>query len=69
PVAEPGAARGERSRRGDEVGRELGRELGLGLGLVPQPRTIPYGRFGRRLPEPSPEAPRGRPDPYGGPGR
>ncbi|MFG2916919.1 GntR family transcriptional regulator [Kitasatospora sp. NPDC048298] len=47
PGADPGA---ERSRRGDEVGRELGRELGLGLGLVPQPRTVPYGRFGRRLP-------------------
>ncbi|MGW3075207.1 MULTISPECIES: GntR family transcriptional regulator [unclassified Kitasatospora] len=47
PGADPGA---ERSRRGDEVGRELGRELGLGLGLVPQPRTIPHGRFGRRLP-------------------
>ncbi|MET8543910.1 GntR family transcriptional regulator [Kitasatospora sp. NPDC004799] len=70
PAADPGAARAGRSRRGDEVGRELGRELGLGLGLVPQPRTLPYGRFGRRLPEqPPPEAPRGRPDPHAAPGR
>ncbi|MFE4396423.1 hypothetical protein ACFRPV_21590, partial [Kitasatospora sp. NPDC056808] len=64
-----GAARAERSRRSDEVGRELGRELGLGLGLVPQPRATPYGRFGRRLPEPPPEAPRGRSDPHAAPGR
>nr|BFD92326.1 hypothetical protein KitaXyl93_36860 [Kitasatospora sp. Xyl93] len=69
PGPEPGAARAERSRRGDEVGRELGRELGLGLGLVPQPRTLPYGRFGRRLAEPAPEAGRGRPDPHAAPGR
>ncbi|MFI2607928.1 GntR family transcriptional regulator [Kitasatospora sp. NPDC018619] len=67
PVA--GAAGAERGRRGDEVGRELGRELGLGLGLVPQPRTTPYGRFGRRLPEPPPEPPRGRSDPHAAPGR
>ncbi|MFB7125305.1 MULTISPECIES: GntR family transcriptional regulator [Streptomycetaceae] len=68
-AAGPGAARAERSRRSDEVGRELGRELGLGLGLVPQPRATPYGRFGRRLPEPPPEAPRGRSDPHAAPGR
>ncbi|MFE3499164.1 GntR family transcriptional regulator [Kitasatospora sp. NPDC059160] len=66
---EPGTARGGRSRRGDEVGRELGRELGLGLGLVPQPRWVPHTRFGRRLPEPPPEAPQGRPDPRPAPGR
>ncbi|MFJ6617500.1 GntR family transcriptional regulator [Kitasatospora sp. NPDC091335] len=69
PAAEPGAARGERSRRSDEVGRELGRELGLGLGLVPQPRVVSYGRFGRRLAEPPPEGPRGRPGPPAAPGR
>ncbi|MFE7529769.1 GntR family transcriptional regulator [Kitasatospora sp. NPDC057542] len=69
PAAGPGAGRVERSRRSDEVGRELGRELGLGLGLVPQPRVTPYGRFGRRLPGPPPEAPRGRPDPHAAPGR
>ncbi|MER7756552.1 GntR family transcriptional regulator [Kitasatospora sp. NPDC097643] len=61
--------RPEGLRRGEEVGRELGRELGLGLGLVPQPRSVPYGRFGRRLPEPPPEAPRGRSDPHRAPGR
>ncbi|MFD7584232.1 GntR family transcriptional regulator [Kitasatospora sp. NPDC059811] len=54
---------------GREVGRELGRELGLGLGLVPQPRSVPYGRFGRRLPEPPPDVPQGRPDPRPAPGR
>ncbi len=69
PAPGPGAAGGGRARRGDEVGRELGRELGLGLGLVPQPRSLSYGRFGRRLPEPAPEAPRGRPDPHAAPGR
>ncbi|MFD7906779.1 GntR family transcriptional regulator [Kitasatospora sp. NPDC059747] len=63
--AVPGTAR---PRRGEDVGRELGRELGLGLGLVPQPRSIPHGRFGRRLPEP-PEHPQGRPDPHRAPGR
>ncbi|MFF3073080.1 GntR family transcriptional regulator [Kitasatospora sp. NPDC057904] len=63
--AVPGTAR---ARRGEDVGRELGRELGLGLGLVPQPRSIPHGRFGRRLPEP-PEHPQGRPDPHRAPGR
>lgn len=67
--AESGAARAERSPRSAEVGRELGRELGLGLGLVPQPRATPYGGFGRRLPEPPPEAPRGRSDPHAAPGR
>ncbi|MEU3559298.1 GntR family transcriptional regulator [Kitasatospora sp. NPDC006786] len=66
--AGPGAARTGRTRSA-EVGRELGRELGLGLGLVPQPRTVPYGRFGRRLSEPPPEGPRGRPDPHAAPGR
>ncbi|MFD8750572.1 GntR family transcriptional regulator [Kitasatospora sp. NPDC059577] len=69
PAAEPGAARAERPPRGDEVGRELGRELGLGLGLVPQPRSVPYGRFGRRLSAPPPEAPQGRPGPHAAPGR
>ncbi|MEV7775167.1 GntR family transcriptional regulator [Kitasatospora sp. NPDC086791] len=69
PGAEPAAARAERPPRGDEVGRELGRELGLGLGLVPQPRSVPYGRFGRRLPPSPPETPRGRPDPHAAPGR
>ncbi|WP_063752501.1 GntR family transcriptional regulator [Streptomyces sp. NRRL S-350] len=69
PAPGPGAARGERARRSDELGRELGRELGLGLGLVPQPRSLSYGRFGRRLPEPPPEAPRGRSDPHAAPGR
>ncbi|MFE4977854.1 GntR family transcriptional regulator [Kitasatospora sp. NPDC056651] len=69
PAAEPAPARGERSRRSDEVGRELGRELGLGLGLVPQPRATAYGRYGRRLPEPPPEAPPGRPGPHATPGR
>ncbi|MEU9045120.1 MULTISPECIES: GntR family transcriptional regulator [unclassified Kitasatospora] len=69
PAADLGGARGERPLRGDEVGRELGRELGLGLGLVPQPRSVPYGRFGRRLPSSAPEAPRGRPDPHTAPGR
>ncbi|MFE6052121.1 GntR family transcriptional regulator [Kitasatospora sp. NPDC056446] len=69
PPAEPAAARGERLPRGAEVGRELGRELGLGLGLVPQPRSVPYGRFGRRLPPQPPEAPRGRSDPHSAPGR
>ncbi|MFF3001470.1 GntR family transcriptional regulator [Kitasatospora sp. NPDC057940] len=58
-----------RRRPGEEVGRELGRELGLGLGLVPQPRSVSYGRFGRRLPEPPPDAPQGRPDPRPAPGR
>ncbi|MFJ7273385.1 GntR family transcriptional regulator [Kitasatospora sp. NPDC098663] len=58
-----------RRRPGEEVGREHGRELGLGLGLVPQPRSVPYGRFGRRLPEPPPDAPQGRPDPRPAPGR
>ncbi|GAB7181988.1 GntR family transcriptional regulator [Kitasatospora sp. Ki12] len=68
--SEPGPARGGRPSRGDEVGRELGRELGLGLGLVPQPRSVPYGRLGRRLPPSAPpEAPRGRPDPHAAPGR
>jgi DNA-binding GntR family transcriptional regulator len=61
--------RDERPLRGDEVGRELGRELGLGLGLVPQPRSVPYGRFGRRLSSPPPEAQRGRSDPHTAPGR
>ncbi|MFJ2578356.1 GntR family transcriptional regulator [Kitasatospora aureofaciens] len=69
PSPAPGAAGQDRPRRGEDVGRELGRELGLGLGLVPQPRSIPYGRFGRRLPEPSPEHPQGRPDPHRAPGR
>ncbi|MER7583790.1 GntR family transcriptional regulator [Kitasatospora sp. NPDC097691] len=69
PVVEPGAARGERPLRGDEVGRELGRELGLGLGLVPQPRSVPHSRFGRRLPPAPPEAPLGRSDPHTAPGR
>lgn len=70
PPDEPGPAMPgtARPRRGDDVGRELGRELGLGLGLVPQPRSIPHGRFGRRLPEP-PEHPQGRPDPHRAPGR
>ncbi|WP_316522347.1 GntR family transcriptional regulator [Kitasatospora brasiliensis] len=68
-VEPPPAARGERGRRGDEVGRELGRELGLGLGLVPQPRATVYGRYGRRAPEQPPETPRGRPDPQAAPGR
>ncbi|MGW2249405.1 GntR family transcriptional regulator [Kitasatospora sp. NPDC001660] len=66
PAAEPGAGR---PRRGEDIGRELGRELGLGLGLVPQPRAMPYGRFGRRLPEPPPEHPQGRSDPHRAPGR
>ncbi|MBD0690104.1 GntR family transcriptional regulator [Streptomyces sp. CBMA123] len=66
---EPGTARSGRPRRSDEVGRELGRELGLGLGLVPQPRWVPHTGFGRRLPEPPPEAPQGRPDPHPAPGR
>ncbi|MFI9360198.1 GntR family transcriptional regulator [Kitasatospora sp. NPDC053057] len=66
---EPGGARSGRPRRSDEVGRELGRELGLGLGLVPQPRWVPHTRFGRRLPEPPPEVPQGRPDPHPAPGR
>ncbi|WP_406201407.1 GntR family transcriptional regulator [Kitasatospora sp. NBC_01560] len=62
------AARG-RSRAG-ELGRELGRELGLGLGLVPQPRSVPHGRFGRRLPDSSSgQLPEGRPDPHRAPGR
>ncbi|MFG2841723.1 GntR family transcriptional regulator [Kitasatospora sp. NPDC048296] len=65
PAAEPGTARAGRPRQGGEVGRELGRELGLGLGLVPQPRWVPYGRFGRR----PAEAPQGRPDPHAAPGR
>ncbi|MEU1287269.1 GntR family transcriptional regulator [Kitasatospora sp. NPDC005856] len=69
PADEPGAARTGRSPRSAEVGRELGRELGLGLGLVPQPRATPYGRFGRRLPEPPSEPPRGRSDPHAAPGR
>ncbi|MFD5462963.1 GntR family transcriptional regulator [Kitasatospora sp. NPDC127059] len=65
-----GTARSGRPRRSDEVGRELGRELGLGLGLVPQPRWAPpHNGFGRKLPEPPPEAPRGRPDPHPAPGR
>ncbi|MFD4903520.1 GntR family transcriptional regulator [Kitasatospora purpeofusca] len=71
---EPGTAHhpaepGDRGRERD-LGRELGRELGLGLGLVPQPRSVPYGRFGRRLPEPpSGQLPEGRPDPHRAPGR
>ncbi|MEV7597637.1 GntR family transcriptional regulator [Kitasatospora sp. NPDC089797] len=72
PGAAPGtaaAARSARPGRGDEVGRELGRELGLGLGLVPQPRFVPHTRFGRRLSEPPPETPQGRPDPHPAPGR
>ncbi|WP_329931326.1 GntR family transcriptional regulator [Streptomyces sp. SP17BM10] len=70
PPVEPGPAQPGpgRPRYGEDLGRELGRELGLGLGLVPQPRSIPYGRFGRRLPEP-PEHPQGRPDPHRAPGR
>ncbi|MFJ9772808.1 GntR family transcriptional regulator [Kitasatospora sp. NPDC101157] len=66
---EPGGSRPGRPGRGDEVARELGRELGLGLGLVPQPRWVPHTRFGRRLSEPPPEAPQGRPDPHPAPGR
>ncbi|MEK2488031.1 GntR family transcriptional regulator [Kitasatospora purpeofusca] len=67
--AEPGREPGARGRERD-LGRELGRELGLGLGLVPQPRSVPYGRFGRRLPEPpSGQLPEGRPDPHRAPGR
>ncbi|MFJ9693068.1 GntR family transcriptional regulator [Kitasatospora sp. NPDC101183] len=59
PVAPPAAAveepgGGARPRKGgaagEELGKELGRELGLGLGLVPQPRAVAHGRFGRRLP-------------------
>ncbi|MGW3038662.1 GntR family transcriptional regulator [Kitasatospora sp. NPDC001159] len=69
PAAEPGTARPGRPRRGEDVGRELGRELGLGLGLVPQPRWVPHGRFGRRLSEPTPEAQQGRPGPHTAPGR
>ncbi|MFF2141107.1 GntR family transcriptional regulator [Kitasatospora sp. NPDC058190] len=69
PAAEPGTARAGRPRQGGEVGRELGRELGLGLGLVPQPRWVPHGRFGRRLAEPPAGAPQGRPDPHAAPGR
>ncbi|WP_327678961.1 GntR family transcriptional regulator [Kitasatospora sp. NBC_00458] len=62
-------AGGARSRE-HELGRELGRELGLGLGLVPQPRSVPYVRFGRRLPEPPPgQLPEGRPGPHRAPGR
>ncbi|MGA5816990.1 GntR family transcriptional regulator [Kitasatospora sp. NPDC094028] len=74
PAPQPGAAlepgrSGRRSKAGDELGRELGRELGLGLGLVPQPRAVSNGRFGRRLPESPTEAPRGRPGPHRTPGR
>lgn len=69
PPARRSTRSGGRRRPGEEVGRELGRELGLGLGLVPQPRSVSYGRFGRRLPEPPPDAPQGRPDPRPAPGR
>ncbi|WP_063782992.1 GntR family transcriptional regulator [Streptomyces sp. XY431] len=68
--AEPGREDGGARGRERDLGRELGRELGLGLGLVPQPRSVPYGRFGRRLPEPpSGQLPEGRPDPHRAPGR
>ncbi|MET8622318.1 GntR family transcriptional regulator [Kitasatospora sp. NPDC004669] len=69
PPVEPGTARPGPPRRGEDVGRELGRELGLGLGLVPQPRWVPNGWFGRRLSEPTPEAQQGRPGPHTAPGR
>ncbi|MDY0814596.1 GntR family transcriptional regulator [Kitasatospora purpeofusca] len=70
PGREAGGARGHERESGHELGRELGRELGLGLGLVPQPRSVPYGRFGRRLPEPpSGRLPEGRPGPHRAPGR
>ncbi|MFE6868906.1 GntR family transcriptional regulator [Kitasatospora sp. NPDC057692] len=68
--AEPGRAAGGTRGRDGELGRELGRELGLGLGLVPQPRSVPYGRYGRRLPDAPPDQlPGGRPDPHRSPGR
>ncbi|MFJ8431844.1 GntR family transcriptional regulator [Kitasatospora sp. NPDC094019] len=68
--AEPGREAGGARGREHDLGRELGRELGLGLGLVPQPRSVPYGRFGRRLPDPpSGQLPEGRPDPHRAPGR
>ncbi|MFB8205335.1 GntR family transcriptional regulator [Kitasatospora purpeofusca] len=68
--AEPGREAGGARGRERDLGRELGRELGLSLGLVPQPRSVPYGRFGRRLPEPpSGQLPEGQPDPHRAPGR
>ncbi|MFB6893234.1 GntR family transcriptional regulator [Kitasatospora sp. NPDC056327] len=70
PEPEGGRPAGGAGGRERDLGRELGRELGLGLGLVPQPRSVPYGRFGRRLPEPPPDQlPGGRPDPHRAPGR
>ncbi|MFH8380069.1 GntR family transcriptional regulator [Kitasatospora sp. NPDC018058] len=69
PPVEPGTDRPGQPRPGEDVGRELGRELGLGLGLVPQPRWVPHGRFGRRLSGPTPEAQQGRPGPHDAPGR
>ncbi|MFF8769912.1 GntR family transcriptional regulator [Kitasatospora sp. NPDC015120] len=70
PPSEPGRAGGGARGRDREIGRELGRELGLGLGLVPQPRAVPYGRFGRRPSVPPPDQlPGGRPDPHRSPGR
>ncbi|MFI6154258.1 GntR family transcriptional regulator [Kitasatospora sp. NPDC051170] len=49
PAEEPEARPKRSAGADDDLGKELGRELGLGLGLVPQPRAVPHGKFGRRL--------------------
>ncbi|MGW4896264.1 GntR family transcriptional regulator [Kitasatospora sp. NPDC004240] len=51
------------------VGAEGG-AAAFGLGLVPQPRLLPQGRFGHRLPDRAADRPPGaRPDPHRTPGR
>ncbi|MGW6915655.1 GntR family transcriptional regulator [Kitasatospora sp. NPDC054939] len=70
---ERGAAAGEAradARRGGYPELRRSTTFGLGLGLVPQPRSVPFGRFAGRPADPVAEpGPGARPDPYGTPGR